>query len=104
MRFSVVWTTVPDGRTARRLARLLVERKLAACVSCRDGFQSVYHWKGVIEKAYETLVVIKTSTGKLACLEKVLREHHPYDIPEFLVFPVSKGSKEYLTWMKDSLK
>ena len=100
----VVWTTTPDLKTARKLARLLMDRKLAACVSFREGFESVYRWKGNIERASEVLLLIKTSASRLALLEKVIRKNHSYDVPEFLVFPVSKVSAEYGAWLRDCLK
>ena len=103
MRAVVVWTTVPDARFARKIARALVEKKLAACVSFREGFESVYRWKKKIECVSETLLIIKTSKEKLGLLEKAVRAAHPYEVPEFLAVEAS-GSKKYLSWIQGSLK
>ena len=95
---------MPDVAAARKLARALLAKKLAACVSFREGFESVYRWKGKIERVSEVLVLIKTAGAQLKQLEKEIRQNHPYEIPEFLVIPVSKGSEDYLRWMGTVLK
>ena len=100
----VVFTTAPDLRCARKLARLAVDKKLAACVSLKPGLESVYRWKNKIVSAPEVLLILNTSKARLKALEKVLLAAHPYDVPEFLSFRVSSGSKGYLGWLKDSLK
>ena len=104
MRALVVLTTTPDVRSARKLARHLVEKKLAACVSFREGFESVYRWKGKLERSSEVLLLVKTSQVCLARLQKAISKNHPYEIPEFLAIPVSRGSGSYLGWLEDSLK
>ena len=96
---TVVLTSVADGRSARRLSRLLVTRRLAACVSAVDGVRSVYHWKGRIESGRETLLWIKTTRKHLKALEDFFKKHHPYNLPEFLVFS-AVGSKKYLSWLE----
>ena len=104
MRAFVVLTTTPDKKSARKIGEILVRRKLAACVSIRDGFESVYRWKGRIERAAETILIIKTSKAKLPRLEKAIRANHPYELPEVLAMEASGGSKDYLKWMENSLK
>ena len=104
MRALVVWTTAPDLREARKLARFLVDRKLAACVSLRSGFESVYSWKKKIETASEILLVIKTSKAKWVDLEKMIRSRHSYKIPEVLAVEAASGSKEYLNWIESALR
>ena len=100
----VVQTTAPDVKSARRLARLIVRRRLAACVTFRGGFESVYRWKGKIENSPETVLTMKTSKARLAALEKTVRANHPYQVPEFLAVKVAAGSKDYLHWIEKSLR
>ena len=104
MRALVVWTTAPDMKTARKLARLLVDQRLAACVSLRKGFESVYRWKKKIECVSEVLLIIKTPKAKWFELAKTIRSHHPYEVPEILAVEAAAGSKEYLSWMERSLR
>jgi periplasmic divalent cation tolerance protein len=98
----LVLTTAPDRRTARRLAASLVKGRLAACVSCVDGAESVYRWKGKLEKTSETLLLVKTDSSRLKRLEREIRDNHPYETPEVLWFRCAGGSKKYLRWLKES--
>jgi periplasmic divalent cation tolerance protein len=99
----IVLTTTDSPESARRIARVLVERRLAACVNLIPNLLSVYRWQGAVETAEETLLLIKTSTKFLAALEAALGELHTYDVPEFLVLPVESGSTLYLEWLHASL-
>ncbi len=96
----VVLTTVPDRRVGRRLARLLVRERLAACVSIVGGVDSVYRWKKKIEASREALLVIKTSRNVFSRLEKALKAEHPYEVPEIIALPVAEGSARYLKWIE----
>ena len=100
----VVFSTAPDMKTARGLARSLVERKAAACVTCLPGGLSVYRWKGKIVSAKESLLVAKTSRRKLKEAVRILQEFHPYDLPEVVALRVAAGSKKYIDWIKRSVK
>jgi periplasmic divalent cation tolerance protein len=100
----LVLTTVPDAKTASRISRKLVEKRLAACVSAVGGVSSVYRWKGKIENAAERLLLIKTSAARYGALEKFLASIHPYESPEILAVPVKKGLPKYLKWIGDSTK
>lgn len=95
----VVLCTTPDRETADRIARVLVEEKLAACVNIVPGLTSVYEWKGRIETDAELLLVIKTRTGRSEELEARVRGLHPDEVPEIIELPVTGGSKPYLDWM-----
>lgn len=94
-------TTVADSSQAERLARALVERHLAACVSLSAPVTSVYPWQGRIESEAEISLTIKTAPTCLAALKAALAELHPYDVPELLVLPVVDGSEAYLDWARD---
>ena len=96
----LVLTTCPDDERVEALARTLVESRLAACVNCLSPMQSQYWWKGQVEQSAERQLVIKTTRGHLAGLERFFAEHHPYDVPEYLVIP-AEGSAAYLGWVRD---
>ena len=95
----VVLVAAPPRR-ARSLARSLVERRVAACVSLVPGAGSVYRWKGRIEEARETLLVAKTTAARLPALLAAVRALHPYEVPEALVLPVAAGLAPYLAWVR----
>lgn len=101
---AVMLTTLPDRRTASAMATALVRRKLAACVTVLDGARSTYRWKGKVERARESLLVVKTTDARYAALERFLRAGHPYDVPEVLRLPVTKGSAPYLRWLEGSVR
>jgi len=98
-RNAVVFVTAPDLKTARRLARGIVEGDLAACANLVPRLESHYRWKGRLEKAAEVLLIIKTTRQRLPALERYVLEHHPYETPEFLVLRPSHGSAAYLKWI-----
>lgn len=100
---SVVLVTAPDGDTAERLGRLLVEERLAACVNVVPAITSIYRWEEQVETDQETLLMIKTSTGGFEALRRRVVELHPYDTPEVLALDVRDGSREYLDWVLGSV-
>jgi len=97
----VVLSTVParDGH-AERLARLLVEAGVAACVNVLGPVRSIYRWNGELCDDLEQQLVIKTRVGRYAALEELLRNEHPYDVPEILALPVAAGGASYLAWLR----
>lgn len=98
-RYAVVLVTAPDLKTARRLARGIVQNDLAACANLVPRLESHYRWKGRLEKASEVLLILKTTRRRLPALERYILEHHPYETPEFLVLQPSHGSAAYLKWI-----
>ena len=98
----IVLTTLGADADAAALARTLVEERLAACVNVLAPMTSVYRWKDRLEEDREQQLVIKTLASSVSALEARLRELHPYDLPEFLVLPVSGGSEAYLRWVADN--
>jgi periplasmic divalent cation tolerance protein len=101
----VVLTTCGSAREARRIARALVERRLAACVNIQQlPVRSVYRWKGRVESAKEYLLLIKTSRKRFAALEKAIRGLHSYEVPEIIALPIAVGSLDYLAWISDSVR
>lgn len=100
----IVLTTSPDLKTAKSIAQLLIEKKAAACVSFKEGFLSYYRWKGKIQRAQETLLLIKTSPKKFHVVEKLIKKNHPYEVPEVISLAPAGGSKDYWSWMESVLK
>ena len=99
----IVLTTTTTLEEAKQLGRTLVEECLAACATVIPVVESIYRWKGNIESASETMLLLKTGIDQLAALEARLRQLHSYEVPEFLVLPIETGSRAYLEWMLSSL-
>ncbi len=99
-----VITTVDDRKTALRIAGVLVERRLAACVQVVGPITSTYRWQGQVEIAEEWMCIAKTRDELYPDLERAILEVHPYDVPEILAMPIIAGHRPYLRWLNDSLK
>lgn len=99
----LIFCTCPDADVAERLARELVSAKLAACVNILPGVRSVYAWQGAIESVGEHLLLIKSHRERYAELEALLKQLHPYDVPEIIALPIERGSADYLNWMNSCL-
>lgn len=97
----LVLSNAPDLLLAKRIAHVLVEEGLAACVNLGASGLSVYMWKGRLEGAEEIPLTMKTSRLRLHALTERLKQLHPYETPEILVVPVSGGSGEYLDWVRE---
>jgi periplasmic divalent cation tolerance protein len=101
--FIVVYVTVGSPAEGERLARTLVEEKLAACVNRIAPVQSIYRWQGEIEQSEEELLIIKTRKTLFTALEKKVRELHSYSVPEIIALPVIAGSDDYLRWLGEQV-
>jgi len=99
----VALSTVGTAEDAERIARALVERRLAACVNVVPGVVSIYRWKGAVEKDEERLLVIKTRAERLEALREALVELHPYEVPELVALRVEAGHAPYLAWLDESV-
>lgn len=95
--------TAPDFNVARKLGRMALKLRLAACVNVIPKLESHYWWQGKMEMANEVLMLIKTTRNKLAPLEQLILDNHPYDTPEFLVVSLSAGSQRYLKWLRENV-
>jgi periplasmic divalent cation tolerance protein len=100
----IVLTTAASPGEASRLARTLVEERLAACATLIPSVQSIYHWQGEIEFSTETLLLLKTGPEQLTALEARLHQLHSYQTPEFLVLGVEGVSHPYLEWLQANLR
>jgi len=98
----VVLCTCPDEATATGIATALLAAELAACVNCVAGIRSMYRWEGQIRNDAEVLLVIKTSAARFGALETLVRERHPYELPEIIALPVTAGSRDYLQWIRQA--
>lgn len=98
----VVFTTLPDAEIAGKLARTLVEMRLAACVNVLAPCQSIYRWQDDVQEDGEVPLIIKTSAELYPALETYLRQQHPYALPEIVALEVVQGLPEYLTWVAAS--
>lgn len=99
----IALNTCPDTVTASKLANILVENRLAACVNILPAVTSVYRWQGKIEQDNEVLLIIKTRRDRFSALETLIRSHHPYELPEIVAVPIDTGLKDYLNWIDESL-
>jgi periplasmic divalent cation tolerance protein len=101
----IVLVTCPSLAVVRKIARAVVQKRLAACVNVvRSPVESFYTWKGKLEQAREYLLVMKTVSERLKKLEKEVHRLHSYDVPEFIVLPIVAGSRKYLSWLGESVK
>jgi periplasmic divalent cation tolerance protein len=95
----LVITNLPDRASAETLAQALVERRAAACVNILAPCRSVYRWKAAIDTAEEHPLLVKTTQDRYALLERVVRELHPYELPELIAVPIGGGLPAYLEWV-----
>ena len=96
-----VLTTVADRAAGTALARMLLERRLAACVTIGAPVDSLYHWRGRIETASELPLTIKTRAALYQQVEAAIRELHDYEVPEIVAIPIIHGSDSYIGWLAD---
>jgi periplasmic divalent cation tolerance protein len=99
----VVLSTCATEEDAAKLARVLVEARVAACVTLVPGARSVYRWQGAVELAGECLLIIKSSRQLFESLRAALEEAHSYDVPEVLALPVVEGASKYMNWLEAQL-
>ena len=101
--FIQVLTTTDRHEDATRIARELVERRLAGCVQVLGPITSTYRWEGAVETAQEWLCLVKSTRERYDELEGAIRELHPYDVPEILAVPVVAGHAPYLAWLEEGV-
>ncbi len=99
--FLQIVTTTERQEDARRIADLLVEKRLAACVQIVGPVTSVYRWQGNVESAQEWQCQIKTRQALFDSVADAIREAHPYEVPEIVAVPIVAGSREYLIWLEE---
>jgi periplasmic divalent cation tolerance protein len=102
--FQIILCTCADRDQAEKIARQLIERQLAACVNILPGVHSIYRWQGNVESAEEVLLLIKTRAALSPEVQSTIATLHSYEIPEFLLLPISGGSEPYLAWLSANLR
>ena len=101
--FHLVLTTTDSEALAERIARALIERRLAACVNLVGPVQSVYRWEDKIVRSEERLLIVKTRADLFQQVAAAIRELHTYDVPEVLAVPLAAGDESYLSWLAGCL-
>jgi periplasmic divalent cation tolerance protein len=97
----VIYITAPNEEEGAKIARALVEERLAGCVNIVKPIRSIYRWQEDIEDDTETLLIVKTQKQLFESLENRVRELHSYTVPEIIAVPVVEGSKDYLKWLEE---
>ena len=99
--FIIVITTLPSKEEAEKLSEKLLKARLAACVNISSQMESLFHWKGQIDRQNEVLVIMNSRKQLFTKLSEWIMTHHPYDVPEILALPVLMGSDDYLNWINE---
>jgi periplasmic divalent cation tolerance protein len=99
--FQIVLTTCPDMPSAEKIARTLVNERLAACVNILPMMRSSYIWKGKIATTDEHLLLIKAPAERYKAIEERVQMLHPYELPEIIAVPIQAGSNDYLSWLQN---
>ncbi len=100
--YCVVFITCPVEK-GEEIAEFIIKRKLGACVNIVNVENSIYWWKGNIEKDKEKLLIVKTNMNKLKDLISKVKDIHPYTVPEIIALPILAGNEDYIKWIDDSL-
>ena len=95
----LVLTNCPDQSVAEKIAQAALEQHLAACINLLAPCQSIYRWQGQIESSMEIPLLIKTTTACYPALEALIKQLHPYEIPEIIALPIAQGLPDYLDWI-----
>ena len=95
-----VWVTVSNASSAESLAKILVERRLAACVNIIPGVKSVYIWEEQMQTDSEEILLIKTKRNLFEELAEAIKQNHPYSVPEIIASPIVLGSESYLNFVR----
>ncbi len=99
----IVFTTASSKEEAEKLARHLVDRRLAACVNILPQVSSIYRWQGNVEESREWLLIVKTTAAVFGEVQRAIAELHSYELPECICLAVEEGSSAYLQWIADSV-
>jgi periplasmic divalent cation tolerance protein len=98
--YGIVITTVSTAAEAEKIARMLLEQKLVACVQA-DGIRSYYRWQGEIQGESEQRLWIKCRVADYAVIEQLIKAHHIYELPEIILLTIAAGSPDYLNWIAE---
>ena len=96
----IVFITASSYEEANKLSNLVIEGKLAACASIVKSVRSLFRWEGKVNSEEESLLILKTTAGCFIDLEKLVKKHHSYEVPEVIAFPIVMGSEDYIKWIR----
>jgi periplasmic divalent cation tolerance protein len=96
----LITTTTPDRDSALKIAKLLIEQKLAACVQMFP-IESIYTWKGQVCQENEIILLIKSKSSLFDQIKTLIKENHQYEVPEIIQIPITDGLPEYIKWIND---
>jgi periplasmic divalent cation tolerance protein len=100
--FVIAFSTFPNGETAQKIARNLVENAVVACANLVPSVESIYFWQEKVETTAEVLAVFKMTAARYSEFESRLRQLHPYDVPEIVRLNIVEGNPDYLRWIEES--
>jgi periplasmic divalent cation tolerance protein len=99
----VILITASSKKEAARIAEALIKERLVACVNTLDNVTSLFWWQGKVDRAQETLLILKSRKEKLPAIIRRVKALHSYEVPEIIALPIVAGEKNYLKWINDSL-
>ena len=102
--YIVIFVTCVSAAQAKKIASALVSKKLAACVNIVPAVRSLFWWQGKVDKAAETLLIIKSKRSAFSRIAKLVKSLHSYTVPEVIAMPIVAGNKEYLEWIDESVR
>ena len=102
--YVVIFITVPGKKEGHYIANELIKAKLVACVNIIDNVESVFRWKGKVDKAAESLLIVKTTKKLVNKVIKKTKAIHGYEVPEIIALPIISGNRQYLDWIDDSVR
>jgi len=95
----IFFVTAPSMKEARKIGNYMVKHRIAACANLIHNIDSIYRWKGKIEKDMEVLILLKTTENKVEKLKEAIESIHSYETPECVGIKIEKGSEKYLKWL-----
>jgi len=101
--YLVVFVTTPSIAEADKIAHILLEARKAACITIVPTAHSRFWWRGKIDSADETLLIVKTKASLLEEVIMLVKENHSYEVPEVIALPIVAGSEDYLKWLDEEL-
>jgi len=100
----VVFISCASEKEAENIARILLKEQLAACINMLPAITSFFSWQGKVQREKEVLMIVKSLKSVFNDLEKTVKKHHSYEIPEIIVLPITDGAKDYLDWIRESTR
>lgn len=100
----IIFVTCSSLKEAAKIAGALLDKRLVACANTLSGVSSKFWWLGKLDKASETLVMLKTVGRNFSCVEREVKKLHSYDVPEIIAVPIAYISSEYKRWIDDCVK